>query len=153
MKCRLLLDSRLFPKEETKWLRDVRDEFQGSDFEVYMSYVPVKGMVHENDLESFSGLAFAVAGIAIAMARLLKKPVENWTYSRLQAEVTAFLKLKGFEQCNTEDVMGFENLAARNGKPCVITVIRPGGRKTRLYVGLTKEILVVSPVEFDWRAF
>src|SRR6266576_3555404 len=94
----MLLDSRFFPREELRWQEEVRNEFHDSGIELHMAHVPQKGIVHETDLETFSGLAFAVAGLAIAIGRLLKKPVETWTYAKLHSEVTCFLKLKGVEK-------------------------------------------------------
>jgi hypothetical protein len=147
----IFLDSRCFPNSEKNWQDAIREELPQDEFAVRIAHIPEKGSVHETDLQTFGGIGFAVAGIAIGIARLLKQPA--WSYDKLQKEVVGYLALKGVKNFEFKNTEGFENLIEKNGQPCVVTISCSDGKFIRLYVGVTKEIIIVSPTEFDFRYY
>ncbi|GAM97380.1 hypothetical protein U91I_01006 [alpha proteobacterium U9-1i] len=49
--------------------------------------------------------------------------------------------------------MGFDNLEAKNGQPCVVMATLPDGTSAAFYIGTTSDKIVISSVEYDHRRF
>jgi hypothetical protein len=67
-------------------------------------------------------------------------------------EIEAFLKLRGISSYEFSFELGFENIDARNGRPCVVGVRVAAQRPFNIYFGVTKDRIWVSAIETDWRS-